>query len=312
MSKAIGEKYRMTPQNEAEDAHPGRTVVMGQQPPPRRPPVSPRDEFHPALHGRNGGPRSSSSPWAGLGLYLVVVLLVLLAGPLILGPFGLPGIMLVQATCLIVPSLMYVRLTQGSVFKTFSLRPVDAWVVLGAAILGCTLWYVLLHLIMPVQEALLPVPETFMAEREKFFDAPNTMVGWILLWFSAAVTPAICEEALFRGVLLHSMRTRLIGWHSVLVVSVLFSFFHFNPYQLSVTFVQGVVMGWLVMRCRSIFSSSIFHLFNNTVVLAMSREADPVFPDWMPLLMGSGCVIGLLLVWYHTHGALFTQEDPDA
>lgn len=305
----------MLVQKKAEQNERSATMSLNKDSRMRDSDLSPRREFegeyHPAAHGRHPEHRSSSGPLSALGLYLLVVLLVLLAGPLLLGPFGMQGIILLQTTCLIVPSLLYIRLTQGEVIRVLSLRGSDIRVVLGAAILGCSLWYVLLHVIMPIQEALLPVPETFMSEREKFFDSPDTLMGWASLWVAAALTPAICEEILFRGVMLHGMRTRFTGWHAVLVVSVLFSFFHFNPYQLSVTFIQGVVMGWLLVRSRSILSSIVFHLFNNSAVLAMSRGAEPLFPEWLPVMMLVACLMGLMMVWYYTDGALFTHEDPD-
>lgn len=275
--------------------------------------VSPGGEYREEIQGVKTQPgQPVASPLKALALYFVAVLIFLTVGPLLITPWKLAGLIPVQILALLVPSAIYLRLTRTPVQEALPIRRVSGQALLGAALLGCTVWYLLLSLLLPLQEMLMPVPDAFMAQREQLFAVPQSFGGWFVLWVAGALTPSICEEVLFRGVLLHSVRTRLSPWHAILVVSVLFSLFHFNPYQLSITLVQGVVMGWLLVRTRSLLGSITFHLFNNSIVLALSYYESADLPPWLIPVMAGGALLGAFLVTRASPGRLFEADTDTA
>lgn len=85
-----------------------------------------------------------------------------------------------------------------------------------------------------------------------------TIAGYLLLG------PFI-EELVFRRVLLNYFDTRMPGWASVLLTSLLFGAAHIVPQAAIYTFFFGVGLAWLARLHRGITGSFIAHLVNNAV-----------------------------------------------
>lgn len=84
------------------------------------------------------------------------------------------------------------------------------------------------------------------------------------LFLTVAVTPAICEEFLMRGIVYDGYKK--YGIHIAAVMNgILFGIMHLNIYQFSYTFVSGMVMTYLVHITGSIFASMLLHLINNGI-----------------------------------------------
>ena len=105
-----------------------------------------------------------------------------------------------------------------------------------------------------------------------------------------AVTPAICEETLFRGALLRSLSSRHRGL-SVAVSALCFGAFHFSLYKFFPTAALGLGFSLLAVRSGSIVPSVIAHALNNALVLALVRAG---FEDELP--SGGTATTALLLI----------------
>jgi membrane protease YdiL (CAAX protease family) len=112
-------------------------------------------------------------------------------------------------------------------------------------------------------EALMPLQELLTAT-----DTRRAM--WLL--FIAAVTPAVCEELVFRGVLLQSLSREQRAWRAVLLSAAVFGAFHLS-FETALRFLPtmwiGMLMGWVVWHSRSIFASMLMHFVNNAVVVVL-------------------------------------------
>ncbi|MFM7201940.1 MAG: lysostaphin resistance A-like protein [Myxococcota bacterium] len=246
----------------------------------------------------SGGPPQVSWPPMPLGpamlLFAGVGVLVLALGPLLIMKLGLPALLVLQTVLIGAPSLLYVHHSQRPAMQLLPFRALSAQALLGTVMLGLSVWYVLLGGLLPLQERLFPVPEAIMRAREQLFAPPEDGLGWLLLWASAALTPAVFEELLFRGALLQTFLTRLTPWVSVVLTAAMFALFHFNPYQLSITFFQGVLMGWLVLRTRSLLGGVVFHLFNNSIVLLFSTQE---VAEATPAMLSAMLLLALVGAW---------------
>ena len=85
---------------------------------------------------------------------------------------------------------------------------------------------------------------------------------FIWLVFVVAVTPAICEEILFRGYVQRTME-RGMGRKAIFVAGIAFGLFHFSPFGLAVLAVMGIVLGYFYHRSRSLYPSMAAHFTNN-------------------------------------------------
>lgn len=155
-----------------------------------------------------------------------------------------------------------------------------------------------------LQSFVLTVPPDVVEAMQGMVTADSGVrLLWLLLVLAA--TPALCEEVVFRGVLLSSTRS-LEPWRAVLLNGVVFGAFHLS-FQAPVRFLPtawlGIVMAWAVLRTGSLATGILMHFLNNaTIVLLASsprqREfvADPQVPPpaWL-LAVGAG----LLVLGFH-------------
>lgn len=87
---------------------------------------------------------------------------------------------------------------------------------------------------------------------------------WLVLVI--CITPAICEETLFRG---YAQRTleRGMGAKSIWVVGILFGLYHMNPIGLLSLSIIGIVLGFFYYRSKSLLPSMAAHFTNNFIAI---------------------------------------------
>ncbi len=88
--------------------------------------------------------------------------------------------------------------------------------------------------------------------------------------FAMAVMPAICEEIVFRGIMLSNYKC--VGIAKAAVVSgFMFGLIHGNFYQIMYAIAAGVFFAVLVAYTNSIFASMLAHFLFNGVQVAVSE-----------------------------------------
>ena len=82
-----------------------------------------------------------------------------------------------------------------------------------------------------------------------------------------AVLPAICEEALFRGVILNSCECGMGTIRTVFIVGFCFSLFHGSPEQTVYQFIAGCTFAFVAIRAGSILPTVLMHFINNAIIV---------------------------------------------
>jgi hypothetical protein len=86
------------------------------------------------------------------------------------------------------------------------------------------------------------------------------LVGLLVI----AVLPAICEEALHRGVILHFYGKGIKNeWIIIIVMGIVFGIFHLNPVRFLPTAILGGAVTYVALKTKSILPCVIFHMLNN-------------------------------------------------
>lgn len=173
-------------------------------------------------------------------------------------------------------------------------RPTARFVVAGLLV-GGSAWYLNLWLV-----ELLPLPDGRVHVLQELVDGPPLVVTVIAI----AVVPAVCEEVMFRGVLLRAFATRFTAAVAITLTALVFAAYHLSLIQLVPTFTLGLALGALALRARSALPSMLAHLCNNLLAILIARDELPALAGWLDahpyaavavasLLTTSGLVLAL-------------------
>lgn len=137
----------------------------------------------------------------------------------------------------------------------------------------------------------------------------NTFWEYLIYVVVIAITPAVCEEILFRGTILSGLKS--LGFKISLVVSaIIFMLMHGNPEQTIHQFIIGLIVGYLFLKSGNVWLGVIVHFFNNfiavTQIYLLSKvtvsTAAPVVVEtstvspWLSLLVS--LVIALIVAYF--------------
>ena len=130
--------------------------------------------------------------------------------------------------------------------------------------------------------ARLPLPEWLRALEQTQVDLIEGLLlggelGTGFLFVALAVTPAVCEELLFRGYLQRQVERRWGLAASVVAVGVLFGLYHLRLTQAVPLSLLGVYMGYVVWATGSLWAGVLVHLLHNgsQVLLTEAFRRDP-------------------------------------
>ena len=106
------------------------------------------------------------------------------------------------------------------------------------------------------------MPDRNSAVNEGFDEILGNMpfAGALIL---IALTPAACEELMFRGYMLTAFKSKMKLPMAIAVVSVLFGMTHLSLIRLLPTSLLGVALAYALLSSESIVCSSLMHFLNN-------------------------------------------------
>ncbi|KNY29829.1 type II CAAX endopeptidase family protein [Pseudobacteroides cellulosolvens] len=96
-------------------------------------------------------------------------------------------------------------------------------------------------------------------------DIVTLIKGFIVIGMSAA----ICEEVLFRGVIMRGYE-KLGKTKAIIITAFLFGLMHHDFQRFLGTFLLGILMGFLVYRADSLYAGMVAHFTNNSLVVLLS------------------------------------------
>lgn len=245
--------------------------------------------------------RSIPTPMLALSAFAVVFVTVFYAGQLLQGHNTVVLILATQLGFFLLPNILMAWRWGFSPLETYQLRPPPIRAILGAVLLGLSAWGVTAGLVTRV----FPPPEGFAKALEKvlLFEGMNLPL-WVV-WLLLGVTPAVCEELFFRGLVMSGFRS-LGKWKALFFSALLFAIAHSSIYRLLPTLVLGILIGYATWQSRSMFTGIVIHALNNSLLVtflhrpelskALGFEETQFLP--LPLCLGSLAVtaIGLWLV----------------
>jgi len=205
-----------------------------------------------------------------------------------------PGLFASLTLLVLFPSLVFLKILGLRIGETVRLR-VSRWeFILGAALLAPALSLVAQGT-FDVVSRVLPVPEAFL----QFFAelAEKERHGALATYLVLAITPGICEEFLFRGVVFGILSREWRPGRAILVSAILFAAFHLSVYRMLPVFLVGLAVATVAWRCGSLLPAIALHTSYNALNVALARSEIPVPPIGLrivlPVLLA---LLGVLLI----------------
>ncbi len=207
-------------------------------------------------------------------------------------PMGFRSLLAVAELLLVLPSLLFVAFGPG--LDSLRLGGASRGVLLLSVFLGCTLWLTSAGLLELQSVAFPPSPEFVEAFRQ-LHAALKPAGPWdaMLSILAIAVIPAVCEELIFRGVILPAFARHLKAPLAVLASALVFACIHIDrtpalafdrvPFAL----VMGIALGAIRIRTGSLLPPVLAHATVNTLTFAIAPLVDKpeqAVPQPEPLL----------------------------
>jgi ABC-2 type transport system permease protein/sodium transport system permease protein len=150
--------------------------------------------------------------------------------------------------------------------QALSLRAPGVRFAAAAVLIGASAW-VPVHELTALQQSVLPLPASVVESLGKLNDAIAKLPALQML-VVLAIMPAVCEELLFRGVLLSGLASSSGRWTAIVVSAAVFGVFHFVLFKFVATAALGVVLGFLCVQSRSIVPGMMVHLLHNGLLVS--------------------------------------------
>lgn len=197
-------------------------------------------------------------------LYTIIMLLLLKMGTLLQKEFGIYGIFLTQIIFILFPVIIitkFFKLNPDTLFK-FEIpnfitiyNNISMWIV-SIFIIG---------IISQIQLKLFPNQIKDLELLNTFFK--NTKLWQQVLFFS--LTPAICEELLFRGLIFGSLNQKIQAKFAIILSGILFGIFHVYPGKIITTALLGMLFAYSRYKTNSLTIPIILHFINNSFIFIL-------------------------------------------
>lgn len=180
-----------------------------------------------------------------------------------------------QYMFILAPTIFFTRLQTPLLKETFRLNfPAPSLLILS--VLGIVFIQPLLQGYMILQEELLnqiPLIQDVLRQLKSLFDLleetimkivkAHSPVEFLVVVFVIALTPAICEEILFRGFVLKNLEKTARPNIAIFLTGFLFAAYHFQPFNIIPLIALGSYLSFIVYYSNSIYLGIISHFLNN-------------------------------------------------
>ena len=250
------------------------------------------------LWGKHRRPAPHAGAGEALGWVAVLFVLFFYVGSLLQQAHLLVGVVLTLWLVLLLPTLGVARLWKLDFRSTFLLYRAPGRVWAAALLIGLSAWVPVAWITELLTDFGLPTNPEDEAMLMELLRPTDAWWGPAFVLFAVALTPAICEEAIFRGFLFTGLRTRLGAASLVFVTALIFGLFHLSLARIVGTTLLGVALGWLVLRGGSLWPAVLAHALNNTVAISgawLLGDTDAESLPWAWLLPAAFAACGLAM-----------------
>lgn len=180
-----------------------------------------------------------------------------------------------QFMFILAPSIVLVMLQDNNIKETFRLYKPKMSVFL-LSIAGILVIQPFLQVYLYYQNELifnLPFGQDVISQLKELFDLLETTTEklvsadnipeFLLIILVIAITPSICEEFLFRGLVFKNFEKVIPASKAMFFTGLLFALFHFHPFNLIPLMVLGIFLSFVLYHSGSMYTPVVCHFLNN-------------------------------------------------
>jgi len=199
-------------------------------------------------------------------ILMFILLLLFYIGSIIQLRFGHWGILGIEWGLIFLPVILAIWYNKVNFKKSLNLKSFNSIALLGSILLIFG-GLILTAFIAQLQIKFFPETVKISEAIEQILNLKITGLHPILGIFLFAISPGICEELLFRGILLSSLKERFSPAYTIIIVAILFGIFHMHIFRILPTAIIGLYLTFIVYKTGSVYLSIIGHSLNNALAL---------------------------------------------
>ncbi|MBN2065009.1 MAG: CPBP family intramembrane metalloprotease, partial [Sedimentisphaerales bacterium] len=224
-----------------------------------------------------------------LGLFAFCLLALFYIGSWFQSRSLISGIIITEWIIVLLPVMLTLWFYKINITKTLSLKA-PRWYEPVISMIFILATLVVVMRLGIEQAKYMPMPN--MDNNKLLTTMLSDNPSWwqtLQMLFAIAFSAAVCEEILFRGVVLSGLsKPGKNALPAVIITAGLFAIMHLSFYRLMPTFILGLALGYLTSRTGSIFNSMLAHCFNNAIpILIFHKRLPQNLTNWLEQFEGT-------------------------
>lgn len=190
------------------------------------------------------------------------------------------GLIITETALILLPSFIFVKLIHGDFLRTIGFRAVGFRTLAFSALVAlCGFGFT--TVVTVFQSLFMSAPEELLRQLQNavLADSPRSFFAIAVI---TALLPAVCEEVMFRGMILASLTKRYGALSSALICGALFGVFHFSVHRFLPTAIIGFYLSLLKIGTGSIIPPIAAHFINNFIIVAAANAQGALLKGTKP------------------------------
>lgn len=232
--------------------------------------------------------RKTLKVYHGIIMLILSAVCVFFVSPILGANLGLYGTLL-NEILLLVLAVALTTVVRGDFKQVFPIHKPKLSAVFGTILLWIGSFLAIMIITMIIAyffpEEVIGVSQGLGME----FASLTFIISFVIV----SISPAICEEAVFRGVVMHSFDNGKNKWIAIVVTGLIFGAFHGNIWRFVPTALLGIMLGYIVYETDNMIYGALFHAINNAMpllnIFAMkSMYSNEMFQSQMSTMTDNG------------------------
>lgn len=206
--------------------------------------------------------RKSLKVYHGIIMLILAAACVFFVSPILGFKLGIYGTLL-NEILLLVLAVGLTAVVRGDFKQVFPIRKPKLSAIFGTILLWISSFLAIMIITMIIAyffpQEMLGVSQALGME--------FASVTFIISFAIVSISPAVCEEAVFRGVVMHSFDKGKNKWIAIILTGLIFGAFHGSIWRFVPTALLGIMLGYIVYETDNMIYGALFHALNNAVPL---------------------------------------------